>query len=108
MTSKGNIEYKSILGRDFELTQERKKHILNFHPDLNSYFLKLKEVFLKPDEVRISKSDPGVLLFYKHFAKIKQGKYIVGVVKINSRSFVLTAYLNNRILSGEKYEYETK
>ncbi len=35
------------------------------------------------------------LLFYKYFAKIKTGKYIVGVAKINN---------SNRILSGEKYE----
>ena len=97
--------YKSILGKGFVLTSERKQHVLIYHPDLKLYFSKLKEVFLKPDEVRISQSDPGVLLFYKHFAKIKQGKYIVGVVKIQGRFYILTAYLSNRILSGEKYEY---
>lgn len=96
--------YKSILGKDFELTIERKKHILNFHPDLKPYFSKLKQVFLKPDEIRISKSDRLVLLFYKYFAKIKAGKYIVGVVKTNGRAFILTAYFSNRILSGEIYE----
>lgn len=61
-------------------------------------------MFLKPDEIRISKSDPKVLLFYRYFAKIKRGKYLVGVVKIEDRSFVLTAYFSNRKLSGEKYE----
>lgn len=98
------MKYKSVLGNDFELTLERKKHILTFHPDLNPYFSKLKEVFTKPDEIRVSKSDPKVLLFYRYFAKIKGGKYIVGVVKINSRSFVLTAYFSNHKLTGEKYE----
>lgn len=97
------MKYKSILGKDFELTAERKKHILIFHPDLKPYFSKLNDVFAKPDEIRISKSDPRVLLFYKHFAKIKGGKYIVVVVKINSRSFVLTAYFSNHKLSGDKY-----
>ena len=100
--------YKSILGKGFVLTSERKQHILIYHPDIKPYLSKLKEVFLEPGDIRVSESDESVLLFYKHFAKIKQGKYIVGVVKINSRSFVLTAYLSNRILSGEKYEYETK
>ena len=99
-----NMKYKSILGNYFELTLERKKHILNFHPDLKLYFPKLKDVFTKPDEIRISKSDPKVLLFYRYFAKIKEGKYIVGVVKISSRSFILTAYLSNSKLSGKKYE----
>lgn len=102
------MKYKSILGNDFELTFERKKHILTFHPDLRPYFLKLKDVFTKPAEIRISKSDPEVLLFYRYFAKIKEGKYIVGVVKINNRSFVLTAYFSDSKLSGEKYEYEKK
>ncbi|MBI2330307.1 hypothetical protein HYU94_02875 [Candidatus Daviesbacteria bacterium] len=100
------MKYKSVLGKDFELTAERKKHILNFHPDLKLYFSKLKDVFAKPEEIRISKSDPQVLLFYRYFAKIRKGKYIVGVVKMSSRSFVLTAYLSKSKLSGEKYEYE--
>ncbi|MDO8569962.1 MAG: hypothetical protein Q7R97_00055 [Candidatus Daviesbacteria bacterium] len=102
------MKYKSVLGKDFELTTERKKHVLNFHPDLKPYFSKITDVFTKPDEIRISKSDPQVLLFYKYFAKIKAGKYIVGVAKINSRAFVLTAYFSNSKLSGEKYEYQKK
>lgn len=102
------MKYKSILGKDFELTAERKKHILNFHPDLKPYFSRIKNVFVKPDEIRISKSDPHVLLFYRYFAKIKGGKYIVGVVKIGSRAFILTAYFSSDKLSGEKYEYEKK
>lgn len=100
------MTYNSILGKKVALTSERKKHILIYHPDLKPYFAYLKEVFLEPDEIRISKSDPHVLLFYKFFANIKNGKYIVGVVKSNQRVFVLTAYLSKRKLSGEKYEYK--
>ncbi|MBI2039451.1 hypothetical protein HYT18_00025 [Candidatus Microgenomates bacterium] len=98
--------YHSILGKKITVTSERKRHILIYHPDLKPYFTSLKEVFLEPDEIRISKSDSTVLLFYKFFANIKDGKYLVGVVKFNQRSFVLTAYLSNRKLSGEEYEYE--
>lgn len=100
--------YKSVLGKDFTLTAERKRHILTYHPDLKPYFPNLKKVFLEPDDVKVSKSDPSVLLFYKYFATIKGGKHIAGVVKVNERSFVLTAYFSSRILSGEKYEYEKK
>lgn len=96
--------YKSVLGKDIELTPERKNHILLYHSDLKPYFSKVVKVLLEPSEIRISKSDAAVLLFYKHFAKILSGKYIVIAVKSNSRSFILTAYLSNRILSGEKYE----
>lgn len=42
----------------------------------------------------------------KAYSNIKDGKYLVGVVKFNQRSFVLTAYLSERKLSGEKYEYQ--
>lgn len=74
--------YNSILGKKITLTSERKKHILIYHPDLKSYFANFKEVFLGPDEIRISKSDPKVLLFYKFFDNIKGGKYLVGGSKV--------------------------
>jgi len=96
--------YKSVLGKNIELTAERKIHILLYHPDLKPYFSKIKAILLKPGEIRVSKSDPAVLLFYKFFANILGGKFIVVTVKVNERSFILTAYLSNRILSGEKYE----
>ena len=98
------MTYKSILGKDFVPTLERKKHIILYHPDIKPYFSKLKDVFLKPDEIRISKSDARVLLFYRYFANILGGKFIVVTVKVNERSFILTSYLSNRMLSGEKYE----
>ena len=59
--------FKTSLGEFVELTSERKKHVFLFHPDLKPYFGNIKDVLLSPDEVRISKSDPKVLLFYKHF-----------------------------------------
>ncbi len=93
--------YKSSLGNHIELTSERKIHILLYHPDLKPYFSKIKKVLLKPSDIRISKSDPNVLLFYKYFANIIGGKYIVVTVKTNGRWFVLTAYLTKRKLSGE-------
>lgn len=102
------MKYKSILGKDFELTTERKQHILIYHPDIKPYLPKLKKVFLEPEDIRVSKSDQSVLLFYKYFDNIMEGKYIVGVVKINDRSFVLTAYFSKRKLSGGKYIYEKK
>lgn len=100
------MNYKSDLNQDIKLTTERKEHILLYHPDLKPHFLKLKQALLSPDEIRISKSDPKVLLFYKRFAKIRDEKYIAVVVKFDKRNFILTAYLTNRVLSGEKYEQE--
>ncbi len=100
------MKYKTTLGKTIELTIERKKHILLYHPDLKPYFPKIKEVLLTPSDLRISKSDPEVLLFYKYFDKIMEGKYILVAVKLGERSFILTSYLTNRMLSGEKYAKE--
>lgn len=96
--------YKSFLGKKVELTSERKKHILLYHPDLEPYFSKIRATLVKPDEIRLSKSAPKVLLFYRYFDTIFNGKYIAVAVKTNDRWFVLTAYLTKRKLSGEKYE----
>ncbi len=97
------MKFKTSFGKTAELTSERKNHIFLFHSDLKPYFERFKEVLLEPDEVKISKSDPDVLLFYKYFDTIIGGKYIAVVVKRNRRWFILTGYFTNRILSGEKY-----
>ena len=97
------MKFKTILGKTLELTSERKKHIFLYHPDLKPYFGLVKDVLLEPGEIRISKSDPKVLLFYKYFDTILDGKYIMVGVKINGRWFILTSYLTNNILSGENY-----
>lgn len=98
------MKYESITGKTIELTSERKKHILTFHPDLHPYMKHIKEVLLQPDDLKISKSDPQVLLFYKYFDTILDGKYIAVTVKLNERNLILTSYLTNRIKSGERYE----
>ena len=43
------------------------------------------------------------LLFYRYFAKIENGKYIVAVVNKLEKQ-VKTAYLSHRIKIGSKYE----
>ena len=74
------------------------------HPELKAHLDKLSEVLSNPDEIRRSRFDKNVLLIYKFFASIKDGKYINVTVKINDRNFVLTAYITDRIRAGEKYD----
>lgn len=74
------------------------------HPDVAVHFPKVSKTLLSPDEIRVDNEDESVLLFYKYFSKIGQGKYLTVVVKINKRSFLLTVYLTRRIKTGEKYE----
>ena len=102
------IFYSPIFG-EAELTAERKDHILKAHPELKAHLEKLSKVLSNPDEIRRSRFDKNVLLFYKFFASIKDGKYINVTVKIDEeRNFILTSYITDRIRSGEKYETEKK
>lgn len=100
------MKFKSVLGKTIKLTAERKEHILLRHPDLKPHFKLIKDVLLKPDKLKISKSDTEVLLFYKFFSTILDGKYIAVGIKLSERSFILTAYLTSKILSGENYAKE--
>lgn len=102
------MKFKTAIGKAVALTEERKLHIIQKHPELADHFDKLKQVLLKPDEIRISKTDQKVLLFYKYFAKIKSGIYITVIAKFNLRNFILTAHTTDVIKMGDKYEIPKK
>ena len=78
-----------------ELTDERKRHILQFHPDIKSYWKHFAETLASPDSVHRSKFDAEAKIFYRTVSE--QKKYLVIVVKTNHRNFILTAYLTYRI-----------
>ncbi len=77
-----------------ELTEERKRHILFFHPETQSYSRYFSKTLSSPDVIRRSKHDPKVLIFYK---QIRAKKYLAITVKTNHRLFILTAYTSFRI-----------
>lgn len=98
--------FQTIIG-EVELTSERKFHIILKHPEIKPHIKKVAQVLSSPDTIRRSKFDVEALLFYKYFDKIKGGKYINVTVKKGERSFILTAYITDRIRSGEIYESKT-
>ncbi len=99
------MKYKTILGKIVELTKERIKHISETHPDVIEHLPKIKTALLKPDQIRTDNLDSKVLLFYKYFSKIGDGKYLVVVIKTNKRNFILTFFSTYRMKTGEKYEF---
>lgn len=101
------MRFSSKIRKIIELTPERLRHIIEYHPDVEVYLSKIEEVLENPDEIRKSRHDPKVLLFYKYFANIKRGKYLVVVAKVNKRNFILTYYLTDTIKTGQKV-YEQK
>lgn len=78
-----------------ELTDERLRHIYQFHPEVRRFQKHFRTVLAQPDLIRRSVHDPATLIFYGRFAPAK--KFLAIVVKTNRRNFILTAYLTHRI-----------
>lgn len=96
------MSFKTVIGR-INLSLERRTHIIQSHPIMEDYLKNLKKVLEHPDEVRFSSYNLNVLLFYRFFDNIENGKYITVVVDKVAKQ-VITAYLTHRIKIGEKYE----
>lgn len=86
-------EFDSALGR-VELTAERIRHIIRFHPEVRLYLRHLPATLARPDFVRRSKFDALVRICYY---RLKGQKYLAVVVKTNERNFILTAYITYEI-----------
>ncbi len=68
------------------------------HPTLKGKQNEVKEVLADPDEIRISKRDRAVLLFYRRFEK----RYLCVVVRfLRKRGFIITAYWTEKIKEGK-------
>lgn len=73
------------------LTEERKAHILIFHPDVRRYLRYFASVLAEPELVVPSVHDRAVLICYGLVPKTK--KYLAIVVKTGNKPFILTAYV---------------
>jgi hypothetical protein len=84
------------------LTDERLAHILQ-HLELAGMEEEISGVLQAPAEVRISRSDETVQLFYEYYARTRVGgKWLCVVVKHPpDDSFVVTAYLTDQLKPGE-------
>ncbi|QDL10873.1 hypothetical protein DP113_25775 [Brasilonema octagenarum UFV-E1] len=96
----------SYLGSEVELTQERKKHILQRHPDLPTAYLELiADTLNQPDQVRRDVRFENTLLFSRWFATLRKGKYAVVAVVSDTfpleRHWIVTAYISRKITQGE-------
>ncbi len=87
-------------GIQVELTDERWQHIVTEHPEVGRFKNRLSEILSKPDLVKCSKRDKDVLLYYRYYSDIFGGKYLLAVVKIHKRPFLLTYYVTDRIKEG--------
>jgi len=93
------FEVVSILGKKIRTTVSYwEKVVTNKHPRMRGREKEVQEVLREATEVRRSKMDPSVYLYYKG----KEDYFICAVVKhINSEGFLITTYLTEAIKEGK-------
>ena len=74
------------------------------HPEMVDMESEITYVLQAPAEVRLSRLDSTVQLFYEYYAKTRVGgKWLCAVVKYAANDgFVVTAYLTDRLKPGER------
>ena len=77
-------------------------HILQ-HQEMTDLAQEIERVLQFPTEVRISRSDESVRLFYEFYGKtMVGGKWLCVVVKYPPNDgFVVTAYLTDQLKAGD-------
>ena len=90
------------IGTSVRLTDERLMHILG-HAEMVEMANELERVLQMPSEVRRSRSDDDVKLFYEFYMQTQVGgKWLCVVVKyLPNAAFVITAYLTETVKAGE-------
>jgi hypothetical protein len=93
---------RDCFGQSVRLTDERLAHISG-HPEMAGMEAELERVLQTPGEVRRSRSDDNVKLFYEFYARTQVGgKWLCVVVKyLPDDAFVITAYLTDIVKAGE-------
>jgi hypothetical protein len=70
------------------------------HPVMRGYATDVQGVLRTPDEIRRSRSDPAVFLFYR---LERPGRWICAVAKrLNDEGFLVTTYPTDAIKEGER------
>ena len=86
---------RSPWGR-IELTDERKRHVIFFHPEIASVLPHFSLTIAHPEKIIHSTNDDKVIICYRFLPNRR--KYLAIVIKLKPKSnFVLTAYLTRKI-----------
>lgn len=93
------FEVETPLGFKVRTTTEYWEIITTIkHPVMKNRLDDVQKALTNPDEIRQSKSDEQVLLFYKADAK----RWVCAVVKrLNGEGFLITAYTPDTIKEGK-------
>lgn len=95
------FEVKTPLGINIHTTRDYWKIITTIkHPSMVKYRKEVKDTLKDPDQIRKSKQDPRVHLYYRNI-----GKVFVCVVADHTsieEGYIITTYLTDRIKEGEQ------
>ena len=70
------------------------------HPAMEGHEKEVETTLKNPEEIRQSKQDAAVYLFYK---TLRKGRWVCAVSKrLNTEGFLVTAYPTDTIKTGEK------
>ncbi|MBI2020737.1 DUF4258 domain-containing protein [Candidatus Daviesbacteria bacterium] len=100
------FKVKTPLGITIHTTKNYWKIITTLkHPIMIKYKREVKLTLKDPDQIRQSKQDPKVHLYYKNIGKV----YICVVADHTStkEGYIITTYLTDRIKEGEQIYVKT-
>jgi hypothetical protein len=93
------FEIATPLGFTVRTTETYWQRLMVKHPDIEDLEEPVHQALRSPDEVRRSKRDSDVLLFYLVRA---QRRWVVAVTRrLNNEGFLITAYQTDAIKEGE-------
>jgi hypothetical protein len=95
---------------EVELTDERKNHIADTHPDLLPEHVRyIAHTLADPDQIRRSRHFANAGMFSRWFDGLRNGKYLVVVVVSDKlpteRHWIITAYIARRLASSGDIEW---
>jgi hypothetical protein len=95
------FEVLTPLGFRVRVTTEYWQVIVTIkHPAMFGREEDVREALQNPDEIRLSKTDPSVYLFYK---PERIGRWVCAVTKrLDGEGFLITAYPTDAVKEGER------
>ncbi len=94
------FEAITLFGKRIRVTKRYWKFIVEIkHAYMDNKEQEVKEALTNPDEIRQSKKDDTVYLYYCH-----KGESSICVVckHLNGQGYIITAYMTDRIKEGEQ------
>ena len=94
------FEVTGKLGKSIRTTRNYwQKIVENKHPKIEGKVPEVKKTIKEPDQIRRSKTDPDVYLYYR----THNDYYFLSVVvkHLNGEGFVVTTYITDTIKEGE-------